>query len=209
MAEGVGLIVRRSPCDDRWNATHVGSAEHARLGVGEPGERPGGLGGVVLGDRGAGGACSAGSSWGARLGPRDMVSMHHVLDGEMRLEAGGGDIRVGPGDLVVLPHGTPHAVRHRPGAPVVDEAHWRKERQAALSVRHSHGGDGPATVVLCVELRVDGAAREVLMRALPPAVHLPAGESAAVFDGLLPLLREEVPERRAGTHRSPPGQRSC
>ncbi|MER7133111.1 AraC family transcriptional regulator [Streptosporangium saharense] len=145
------------------------------------------------------GRIELGAPWGAKLGPRDTVSLHHLLEGEMWLELDGHDVHVGRRDLLILPHGTPYALRHRPGAPVEDEA--RRRTPGALSVRHRHGGDGARTVVLCAELGVEGAARTMLVRALPPVVRFPAsgsGEPMPGLDRLLDVLREEVREARGG-----------
>lgn len=145
------------------------------------------------------GRIELGAPWGARVGPRDTVSLHHLLEGEMWLELDGRDIHVGRRDLLILPHGTPYALRHRPGAPVEE---WQTPPvPGALSVRRRYGGDGARTVVLCAELGVEGAARTMLMRALPPVVRFPAGTSGEPMPGLdrlLDVLREEVREARGG-----------
>ncbi|MFF0575555.1 AraC family transcriptional regulator [Streptosporangium saharense] len=148
------------------------------------------------------GRIELGAPWGAKLGPRGTVSLHHLLEGEMWLELDGRDIHVGRRDLLILPHGTPYTLRHRPGAPVENEARWRTPPvPGALSVRRRHGGDGARTVVLCAELGVEGAARAMLMRALPAVMRFPAsgsGEPVPGIDRLLDVLREEVREARSG-----------
>ncbi|MBB4965786.1 AraC family transcriptional regulator [Saccharothrix violaceirubra] len=130
--------------------------------------------------------------WGARVGPRDVVALHHVLDGELWLDAGDHHAHVRAGDLVVVPPGTGHALRHRPGAAVT--AVHDAPSVDALSVRRVFGGDGPRTVVLCAELTLRGATRSALLRALPTVVHLREPH----LDHLLAELRHEIRERRAG-----------
>ncbi|WP_283136056.1 AraC family transcriptional regulator [Rhizohabitans arisaemae] len=142
------------------------------------------------------GRIELGAPWGFRIGPRDTVVLHHVLDGEMWLGLDGRESRIGPGDLVILAHGTPHTLRHRPGAPVADETPPAPD---GLSVRRRYGGDGAVTVVLCAESVVTGAGRALLLRALPPVVHAPAaGEPVPGLGRLLALLREEVRAGRRG-----------
>ncbi|MEV8633607.1 AraC family transcriptional regulator [Streptosporangium sp. NPDC051023] len=149
------------------------------------------------------GRIELGAPWGAKLGPRDTVSLHHLLEGEMWLELDGRETRIGQGDVLILPHGAPYALRHQPGAPVEDEASWQAPATpGALSMRRRHGGGGARTVLLCAELSMVGAARALLMRALPTVVRFPAGGSGEPVAGLgrlLDLLRDEVREPRRGS----------
>lgn len=146
------------------------------------------------------GRIELGAPWGAKLGPRDTVSLHHLLDGEMWVEAGGRETHVERRGFLILPHGTPYALRHRPGAPVEDGSLLQASPvPGELSVRRRYGGGGAKTVVLCAELSMAGAARALLMRALPPVVHFPAGEPVPGLDRLLEVLRDEVRESRPGT----------
>jgi len=136
-----------------------------------------------------------GAPWGVRVGPRDTVSLHHVLTGELWLACAAQETAVRAGDLVILPHGTPYELRHQPGAPVGDEPAWSEP--ATLSVRHRNGGPGAETVLLCAELNLAGAARARLVRALPSIVYVPAGGLPGL-DTLLDLLRQEVRAARPG-----------
>lgn len=136
-----------------------------------------------------------GTPWGVRLGPRDTVALHHVLTGGFWLTADRLEIAAGPGDLVIVAPGTGCELRHQPGAAVRDEP--VAEEAATLSVLRRHGGPGPESVLLCAELGVTGAAREWLVRALPPVLHLPAG-TVPGLDPILDLLRQEVRAARPG-----------
>lgn len=176
MCEGPGLVRESSPFD------LVGTLlRHVRV------------------DASTFGRVELGAPWGARVAARDTVSLHHVLDGELWLEVGGRQVHVRAGDLVVLPHGAPHALRHRPDAPVT--AHDPGPASGGLSVRRRFGGDGARTVVLCAELTVSGAAKALFPRALPPVVHLRPASSGDPVPGLgrlLDGLREEVRDDRSG-----------
>ncbi|MGX2997191.1 AraC family transcriptional regulator [Streptomyces sp. JNUCC 64] len=154
------------------------------------------------------GRVELGAPWGTRMGPRDTVTLHHPLEGEMWLEAEGRTVRIGPGSLVILPHGVPHSLAHRPGARVTAGEPWRSPSPEGgqLSVRRRFGGDGPRTVVLCAELALTGAARGLLLRALPPVIHLRPdgdgdGDPVPGLRRILDGLREEV---RGGRSGSPP-----
>ena len=145
------------------------------------------------------GRVELGAPWGARVAARDTVSLHHLLDGELWLDVDGPQVHVRAGDLVVLPHGAPHSLRHRPDAPVT--AHDPTTAADGLSVRRRLGGDGARTVVLCAELTVSGAAKTLFLRALPPVVHLrpaPTGDPVPGLGRLLDGLREEVRDDRPG-----------
>ncbi|WP_437480058.1 AraC family transcriptional regulator [Sorangium sp. So ce1014] len=142
-----------------------------------------------------------GAPWGARVGPREVVLLHHVLEGEMWLELDGREIHVDRGDLLLLPHGAPHCLRHRPGAPVADEGRWPSPPAPGVqAVQHRLGGDGPRTVVLCAAMSLAGAGRSLLLRALPSVVLLDggAGEPVPGLGRLLDGIRDEVRSRRPG-----------
>ncbi|MDC0719096.1 AraC family transcriptional regulator [Nannocystis bainbridge] len=143
------------------------------------------------------GRIELGAPWGARIGPRDTVDLHHVLDGVVWLEHGGVQQRIDRGDLLLLPHGTPHCLRSAPGAAVVAQS---RIPTPALSVRRRLGGPGAVTVVLCASIALAGAGRALLLRALPEVVHLRADDREAVpgLARLLDGIRDEVRARRPG-----------
>jgi AraC family transcriptional regulator, activator of mtrCDE len=146
------------------------------------------------------GRIELGAPWGARVGSRATIALHHLLDGELWLEMDRQEIHVRRGDLVVLPHGTAYVMRYRPGAAVQDEATWQPSAgPASLSVRRRYGGDGALTVVLCAELSAAGAGRDLLMRALPAVVHVSADRPVRALGQLLDILRDEVRQPRRGT----------
>jgi AraC family transcriptional activator of mtrCDE len=148
------------------------------------------------------GRIELGAPWGARLPPAAEIAIHHLLEGEMWLEIEGRDLHIERGDLLVLPHGRPHCLRHAPGAPVVEPAHWMaRATPGAHAVRRRLGGPGRRTIVLCAALRATGAGRALLLRSLPLAVHI-SGRSAEPVPGLDRLLdgiRDEVREGRPGS----------
>lgn len=146
------------------------------------------------------GRVELGAPWAARIGSRGTVSLHHLLEGELWLEVEGDGVQVGRGDLVVLPHGSAHSIRHHRDAPDEDTEPWSGSSEPeSLSVRRRYGGAGATTVVLCAELVVAGASRERLLRALPAVVHTRAGGAVRGLGHLLDVLREEVRQPRAGT----------
>ncbi|MEU0688815.1 AraC family transcriptional regulator [Streptomyces uncialis] len=149
------------------------------------------------------GRVELGAPWGVRMGPRDTVTLHHPLDGEMWLDAEGRTARIGAGDLVILPHGVPHSLKYRPdGRVMMEEQRHGPLPEGGLSVRRRFGGDGVRTVVLCAELALTGAARGLLLRALPPVIHLGPNAGGDPLPGLrriLDALREEVRDGRSAS----------
>ncbi|MFJ4191038.1 AraC family transcriptional regulator [Kitasatospora sp. NPDC089509] len=118
--------------------------------------------------------------WGAWIPGYAGAGFHVVLAGSCWLVAeGGGPVRLGPGDAVLLPHGTGHALsgeelthRQARGLPELD----------TLLQRTRQGGDrrGGAELrpggaeLLCGKYRLDRALAHPLMRELPALVHVPA-----------------------------------
>ncbi|MEU5694462.1 AraC family transcriptional regulator [Actinosynnema sp. NPDC020468] len=145
-------------------------------------------------DAGRFGRVEFGAPWGARVGPRDAASLHHVLAGGFWLDVAGRREHVTAGELVVLPHGAAHELRHHPDAPVT--TFGDKPPSEAFAVRGAHGGAGERTVLLCAESTVTGAARSLLLRALPPVVRLDTAEPGVrrLLDG----IRDEVRGDRPG-----------
>lgn len=147
-----------------------------------------------------------GAPWGAQIPRSDALTLHHVVEGELWLgmegRGRGRELRIEPGDLLLLPHGLQHCLRHAPGAEVVDAALWMQARpKDALSVYRRLGGSGPRTVVLCATMDVSGAARALLLRSLPAVVHIQRGPGEPVpgLGRLLDGIRDEVRERRPGS----------
>lgn len=149
------------------------------------------------------GRIELGEPWGLRTAPHGVLLLHHVIAGEVWLEpTGPRAARAGEGDLFVFVHDIPQTVCGPRDAPVDEGTPWPWPSAPVRSAgRYRYGGGGSATVVLCAELELAGAARDRLVRALPPVVHVPAGAAGEAVPGLervLNLLRGEVRERRPG-----------
>jgi AraC-like DNA-binding protein len=142
------------------------------------------------------GRVELGAPWGAHLPARDTVSLHHVVEGEVWLDVAGTRVRATTGDLLLLPHGAPCTLRHHPAAAVLPAP--PPPAQDTLSVFRRLGGDGRRTVLLCAELTVTGAARDRLIRALPPVVHFPARPAAAGAPGMEENAGAANPDQQTG-----------
>lgn len=167
-------------------------------------------------------------SWCTRLAPYDGAGFHVVLEGRCWLLPDGGDpVELGPGDAVLLPHGTGHVIADGPAdaaglARAVPFERWLDAsgpRPPAPVVPEGGAvpGDG-AVEMLCGKYRLDRSHVHPLLAELPPLVHLPHREgrerredredradgvrTAATDPGLraaIALLGHEVGERLPGS----------
>lgn len=172
------------------------------------------------------GRIELGAPWAARLGPRGSVTLHYLLEGELWLTLAERQTHVVSGDLLILPHGAPHAICCEPGEVLEADVAWDESVElaqgagglpacqgemsgavagrgdaTALAVHRRFGGGGKKTIVLCAELTLSGAARTLLLHALPPVVHVrgeSTGEPSPGFERLLDGIRAEVHHARPG-----------
>ena len=117
--------------------------------------------------------------WGGPVPPSDRLFLHHLLAGHAWLHADDRHYRLGPGDLVLVPCDQGHYLGSDPdpgpsstGYPA---AFWASppEPDGARSIRRRLGGTEPESTMLCVAMTIDGPGRDLLLRSLPPVVHLP------------------------------------
>ncbi|MCB8907882.1 MULTISPECIES: AraC family transcriptional regulator [unclassified Streptomyces] len=154
-------------------------------------------------------------SWCTRLAPYDGAGFHVVLEGHCWLLPDGGDpVALGPGDAILLPHGTGHVIADGPAdaarlARAVPFERWpagtgsppRRPEPATAPE------DGAAVEMLCGKYRLDRSHVHPLLAELPPLVHLPnradrAAGTGGVDPGLrsaIALLGHEVGERLPGS----------
>ncbi|MFC8173809.1 AraC family transcriptional regulator [Streptomyces sp. NPDC057325] len=132
-----------------------------------------------------------GGRWCARLEPYDGAGFHVLLEGSCWLLPDGGDpVALGPGDAVLLPHGTGHVIADSPAdAETVARAepfvHRGGGGPASGTVPAPRPGE-PAVVMLCGKYRLDRSHAHPLLAELPSLVHLPDR------DGASPELRAAV-----------------
>ncbi len=140
--------------------------------------------------------------WGLEIpSMADTVWFHAVTQGTCTVEVDGSTVTIGPGDLVVLPHGTGHAAWGAEVAPtpsVFDLPHeYENEHYAVLR----HGGGGDLTKVVCGGVRFDHPAARHLIDALPPLIHLAAAPAAPPdwIQATIGLMAEETRLTRPGS----------
>ncbi|MFF7811570.1 AraC family transcriptional regulator [Streptomyces sp. NPDC007945] len=134
--------------------------------------------------------------------------LHHVLAGRCRLDLGGaGPLDLTPGDLALLPTGTPHRLTAGPAGPTPDGP--PADRPGAsppgappAEVRLVGGTEEEGARVLTVRAGYDLRGAPPLMAALPRALRL---ERRRVEGA--PLLRETLGALAAPGRRAGPGDR--
>ncbi|MFG3053391.1 cupin domain-containing protein [Kitasatospora sp. NPDC048239] len=125
-------------------------------------------------------------AWCARIPAYDGAGFHVVLAGGCRLlPDGGAPLVLGPGDAVLLPHGTGHVLADTAldpetaaNATPIDQLLTPGRPQAPAG---SAGADAPADAgpdagaaeLLCGKYRLDHSRTHPLMAELPDVVHLP------------------------------------
>ncbi|MEU6770948.1 AraC family transcriptional regulator [Streptomyces sp. NPDC046759] len=138
-------------------------------------------------------------TWCVRLSPYEGAGFHVVLSGACRLlpDGGGEPVSLGPGDVVLLPHGAGHVLADR----AATEAQVRRavpfEEVRDTDVPRS--GPGPAVELLCGKYRLDRSRTHPLMAELPQVVHLPhrVGDHPELRTAV-DLLARELDGRRPG-----------
>jgi AraC-like DNA-binding protein len=125
--------------------------------------------------------------WGVAVPAQAVAPFHLVVAGGGVLEAGGERAKLRAGDFVILPHGSPHTVRHSAGAQVVG---IEQLEQQGLEVRA--GGSGARTQLICGVFTLDRA--HPVVDALPLVLHVHgrAGRPVEWLAATLELLRAEL-----------------
>ncbi|MFG2645394.1 AraC family transcriptional regulator [Streptomyces sp. NPDC048370] len=129
-------------------------------------------------------------SWGVRFPPGPGAGFHVVVQGTAWLippDAGTAaadpvspvcpvepvePVRLRPGDVVLLAHGTGHGLAGSPDAPLVDAVRAPDGSWPTPPNREPVGGD--ETLLLCGAYQVSRARAHPLFTELPPFVHIPA-----------------------------------
>ncbi|MFB7462762.1 AraC family transcriptional regulator [Streptomyces sp. NPDC056224] len=138
--------------------------------------------------------------WCTRLAPYDGAGFHVVLEGSCwLLPDGGSPVVLGPGDAVLLPHGTGHVMADGPSDAAAVQRAVPFVRLAAGVAKRPPGDGSGAVEMLCGKYRLDRSRAHPLMAELPQVVHLPNRTGAhPELRAAIGLLGREVDERRPG-----------
>ena len=143
---------------------------------------------------------NAAEPWGLALDAVPGAAFHAVTDGVAWLRISGRpDVRLMPGDVVLLPAGTAHVLASAPGADTVPFDHLAAE-QALAAGDELHLGAGIAqTRILCASYYQDPAVTVPLLTLLPDVLHIVSHQAGAALDTTLRLLAQEISRPQPGT----------
>jgi AraC family transcriptional regulator, activator of mtrCDE len=118
-----------------------------------------------------------GAPWGLHFGETERrAGFHVVVSGRCwaTLDGTGECVALGPGDVVVFPHGTAHRLGDSQSTPAVEFEALVNGLPAGARVTLEAGGGGDRTTLLCgsYSFAVDGA--NPLLSGLPDLLHCPA-----------------------------------
>jgi len=116
-------------------------------------------------------------------GPKHLIVYHFVTHGRARAEVDGSTQRVelGPGDIVVFPHGDPHILFNGSPPSIIDNGSQLKQVFSQGLTVSRFGGGGESTVFVCGFLECDRELCKTFLGGLPPVFKVnvrkhPAGQ---------------------------------
>jgi AraC-like DNA-binding protein len=141
----------------------------------------------------------AAEPWGLTLDAVPGAAFHAVTDGLAWLRiAGRPDLRLMPGDVVLLPTGIAHRLASAPDAGTMPFDHAAAERALAAGESLRLGTGPGQTRVLCASYRQDPAVTVPLLTLLPDVLHIPARQAGTALDATLRLLASEISQPQPG-----------
>jgi AraC-like DNA-binding protein len=143
--------------------------------------------------------------WGLALPQSDGASMHAITSGTGWLCVEGSEpLQLMPGDVVMLPAGTPHRVSSEPDGRcrAFDRALKQKLIEADGQLELVRGGQATTTFI-CAGYDYDHEVAQPLMGLLPAVLHVPADPVAGrQIAAILDLLAGELGGRAPGAETS-------
>lgn len=131
--------------------------------------------------------------WGFGVKAHGRAAFHVLLEGRGRLQVDGVEepISLGPGDLVVLPHGPGHTLRSDDRARV----EWLDdilERTPPVNGRLAYGGTGARTDLICGVFEIENRDTVPILKAIPTVALVRREEGTPWLGPLLDLIKSEV-----------------
>ncbi|HEV3046041.1 MAG TPA: AraC family transcriptional regulator [Solirubrobacteraceae bacterium] len=147
------------------------------------------------------GSVIANAPWGIALPQSEGASCHAVLSGTAWLELDGrAPLQLMPGDVLLLPAGTPHHMVSAPGVRCESFDRAMKERRMTPTGDFRLPGPGAKTTFVCAGYDYDLDVAGLLMGSLPEVLHVPADPvQGRAVASLVELLAAEVGATDAGS----------
>src|SRR5215510_5849243 len=152
-----------------------------------------------------------GAPWGFVVDGADTAKFHLVLDGACWLRAEGLDpVRLGAGELAILPRGERHTMSDELDSPVTGLDQLIADHPLDAEARLRCGGDGAHTRLLCGGFALSDPMPAPLLELLPPIVTMDPGSAtvSAWIEPVFALVRQEA-SRAAPTWTAPGRRASC
>jgi AraC-like DNA-binding protein len=112
-------------------------------------------------------------------GAGHVIIYHYLADGRARAQLSDGSHRdLGPGDVVVFPHGDAHILGNGAGKPVDSLKTFAKNLSNGLKVAR-YGGGGELTRFVCGYMACDPSLSEVILAGLPSMFVVNIGNDSA------------------------------
>jgi AraC-like DNA-binding protein len=126
------------------------------------------------------------------------IKCHSVMVGEAWLDLQGAaePVRLTTGDIVILPHGHRYSLATNPGLPPVDYRKALAGRLPGQVLRYNGGG---RTTIISVAFSVDRRNAEMLLKLLPPFVHLHGDIDRPSLNQSMTQIMLELAEPKPGS----------
>jgi AraC-like DNA-binding protein len=142
-----------------------------------------------------------GAPWGFVVGGADTAKFHLVLEGACWLQAEGLDpVRLGAGELAILPRGERHTMSDELDSPVTGLDQLIADHPLDADARLRCGGDGAHTRLLCGGFALSDPMPAPLLELLPPIVTMDPGAAtvSAWIEPVFALVQHEASRATPG-----------
>jgi AraC-like DNA-binding protein len=139
--------------------------------------------------------------WGVEMPYAEGVRFHFVAEGTIcMLTAGQEPLWLEAGDLVLLPHGTGHAIADEPRRRPQPLKELAPQLVGNSTYRLAGGRGGPRSLVVCCTIAFDGPTAHPLLELLPDVLVVRGStQHESSLPILLNLLASEVASQRIGS----------
>lgn len=134
-------------------------------------------------------------------GSEHLIVYHLLTEGKALAEAEGMDpLPLGPGDIVIVPHGDPHVMSNGAPSTLIDSAAALGEYVAGDLKIMRYGGGGAVTRFICGFLGCERQACRLFLAGLPPMIRINIrGDAGGTWlESSIRHLVSETGARRAG-----------